>query len=301
MILCIGAFDGYHRGHQQLFIEAQRMAQEAQAPWSIVTFAPHPRKVLAGTLATTLFTEEEKRWIREKLGLPEPIQIPFTRELAALTPEQFLQGLDRRWNIDGIVVGSNFRFGRDKSGDGPMLVQICRKKGWELQLVPQLLSSDRIPVSSSRIRELLCGGSAEAAGQLLGYPFFFVSEVLQGDQRGRLLGFPTANFVPGPGKTLPSEGVYAGAVHHGGRWIPSAISVGRNPTFIVDGSLRVEAHMIDFQGDLYGQQLAVAFLQFLRPIVRYGGKEDLVRQLHLDRERSLQVFDSSRSILSVLE
>ncbi len=300
MIFCIGAFDGYHRGHRRLFLEAEKMSRKLQIPWTIATFTPHPRKILAGTLASTLFTDEEKALIRQKLCLPEPILIPFTPKLASQSPEEFLQDLDQRWKVDGIIVGSNFRFGQGKSGDGAKLVQICKRQRWELQLVPQLLSADSIPISSSRIRELLGAGFVEAAGELLGYPFFLVSQVLKGDQRGRTLGFPTANFIPGGAKTLPAEGVYAGAVSYRDEWIPAAISVGRNPTFLVDGGLRVEAHMINFQGDLYGRSLAVAFLRFLRPIVRFGGREDLVRQLHLDRESSLQAFNASQYMLSIL-
>lgn len=301
MIFSIGSFDGYHRGHCQLFSAAQEMSARLGVSWQIVTFSPHPRKVLGNGLDTILFSEEEKKFIRQFLHLPEPIVIQFTLQFAAEPPEKFLADLDLKWGVDGIVVGDDFHFGKDKTGNGKTLERVCRSRGWKLALIPQLLSEGGLPISSSRIREMLDSGRVSTATDLLGYPFFMMSQVRYGQQRGRNLGFPTANFIPEKDKKLPAEGVYAGAALLEKSWIPAAISVGRNPTFLTDGILRVEVHLIQFCGDLYGKTFPVAFLERLRPIVRFAGARELCAQMKIDCGKVVQTFrDQQKQLVRLI-
>lgn len=293
MIVCIGAFDGYHRGHFCLFNTARELARAQKSAWTVVTFAPHPRFVLGNGLKARLFSEEEKERIRQVFSIPDPLEIPFTPQLASTEPGVFLDALDQRLGISGIVVGQAFHFGKNRSGDSDFLLRYCSSHGWQLRLVPQQIMQDGSTISSSRIRELIQGGDVTRANTLLGYPFFIISQVVTGEQRGRDLGYPTANILPGDMKLIPMEGVYAGAAWQGGRWWPAAVSVGRNPTFNVNGNLRIESHLIGFQGNLYGERLTLAFLDKLRPITRYSGRDELIEQLRVDCSRTEEIFQHS--------
>ncbi|MDY3868989.1 MAG: riboflavin biosynthesis protein RibF [Pyramidobacter sp.] len=299
MIVCIGSFDGYHRGHFTLFCAARDLARAKGTEWEIVTFSPHPRFVLGKGLNARLFSEDEKKWLRNVFSIPQPIEIAFTHELASMEPGVFLDELGKRLGVTGIVVGKDFRFGRNRLGDSSFLVQYCSSRGWSLRLMPHI-SDDGDGVSSSRIRELVRGGDVEEAHKLLGYPYFILSEIVGGEQRGRTLGFPTANIVPSETKIIPMEGAYAGAALHAGHWYPAAVSVGRNPTFNVNGGLRIESHLIGFSGNLYGSQLTVAFLEKLRPLVRYGGKDELIAQLSCDCKNTESIFQRYSEELNAL-
>ena len=288
MIVCIGAFDGYHRGHFSLFDRARKLARELGTEWKPVTFEPHPRFVLGG-LKARLFTPAEKAFLRANFDIPEPLEIPFTREFAAVEPGSFLDELRARLTLDGIVVGSDFRFGRGRAGDGAFLSRYCAEHQLKFSLVPQLTEADE-PISSTRVRAFVENGDLEAASSLLGYPFFISSAVEHGEQRGRTLGYPTANLLPGESKLLPGEGVYAGAAWDDGRWYAAAVSVGRNPTFLASGNMRVEAHLLDFSKDLYGRQLFLTLLCRLRPMIRFASGDELAVQLAHDCEQSKEIF-----------
>lgn len=288
MIFCIGAFDGYHRGHTVLFDRARSLARAHGTEWGLVTFEPHPRFVL-GSLKARLFTAAEKVFLRENFDIPAPVEIPFTREFAQTEPEQFIETLCARLSVDGIVVGSDFRFGRNREGDGEFLRRCGASRGFFVEVVPQLTDAGR-PVSSTRVRACVERGEMERAAALLGYPYFICSSVVSGQRRGRLLGFPTANLAPGAEKLIPGDGVYAGAAWSGGCWVPAAVSVGSNPTFLTTKETRIEAHLCGFSGDLYGQNLFVAFLRRLRAMRRFGCAEELARQLSLDCEAAERVF-----------
>jgi riboflavin kinase/FMN adenylyltransferase len=290
VIICLGAFDGYHRGHFSLFENARNLAEKLHTDWRIVTFTPHPRFVLGG-LTARLFTESEKALLRQCFGLPEPFEIQFTREFADTEPDDFLNDLAQKFPLEGIVVGQQFRFGRKRSGDSAFLTDYCKQHHIRLQLVPQQMMPDGTMISSTRVRDMVQAGSVEHAAELLGYPYFITAPVRHGEQRGRSMGYPTANFIPDGRKLIPGEGVYAGALYHEGVWHPAAVSVGRNPTFLVEGSLRIEAHVIDFCGNLYGCTPMLVFLKRLRLMNRYSGTSELVKQLALDCGQSRRVFN----------
>lgn len=299
MIVCFGAFDGYHRGHFRLFEKSREMARALGADWLPVTFEPHPRFVLGG-LTARLFSRAEKSFLRRNFGVPEPYEIPFTRELAGTEPGEFLDGLRARFPVEGVVVGADFRFGRDRSGDGDFLRGYCARRGVALRLVPQL-ELGGLPVSSTRARECVERGEAEEAAALLGYPYFICSRVIRGQMRGRTLGYPTANIGVPPAKLLPGEGVYACAALRAGRWYPAAVSVGRNPTFMENAGVRVEAHLSGFGGDLYGRPLFLAFLSRLRDMERFSRPGDLIDRLGIDTARAEAIFAGRRDALGVFE
>ena len=288
MIVCIGAFDGYHRGHFALFERARVLSRELNTDWALVTFEPHPRFVLGG-LRARLFSREEKAFLRRCFAVPDPIEIPFTREFANTEPGRFLAELGARVPLDGIVVGSDFRFGRGRSGDGDFLRGYCAVHGLKLALVPQLTEGGS-PVSSTRVRSCVENGDVEQAARLLGYPFFIHSQVVRGQQRGRTLGFPTANLTPGEYKLIPAEGVYAASAWADGQWRAVAVSVGRNPTFGEGLDARIEAHLLDFSGDLYGRELFLTFFQRLRPMKRFADETELVAQMGRDCEQARERF-----------
>lgn len=299
MIVCIGAFDGYHRGHFRLFGQADTLARSLGTDWRPVTFEPHPRFLL-GQLSARLFSRAEKFFLRKNFAIPEPVEIPFTREFADIGPEAFLEGLRERFPVKGIVVGTDFCFGRNRSGDGSFLRGYCPRHGLELRLVPQLTDGG-MPVSSSRVRSHVERGEPEAACALLGYPYFVCSRVIHGRQCGRTLGFPTANIGADGTKLLPREGVYACAAWHEGRWYPAAVSVGRNPTFLENVGVSVEAYLSGFSGDLYGRPLFLTFFAFLRQIERFPDRENLIAQMERDVRVCRDVFAARKDELSVFD
>ncbi len=299
MIVCLGAFDGYHRGHFSLFEKARDLAGKNCEEWKIVTFSPHPRFVLGG-LKARLFSPQEKEILRANFRLPEPIKIPFTREFANTDPKSFLDELCARFGVTGIVVGVEFRFGRARSGDGEFLTKYCGSRGIELALMPQIVSSDGEVICSTRVRDLVEKGCVDRAAELLGYPYFIVSEIVRGESRGRTIGYPTANMGFDEKKLLPGEGVYACAMLHAGRWYPAAVSVGRNPTFHPQGVLRVESHIIGFEGgEIYGASPMLVFLRRLRPMSKFDDAESLAQQLAVDCERTREIFDLRADLLKV--
>ena len=296
MIICIGAFDGYHRGHLSLFEKAREMSRARNTDWRIMTFHPHPRSVL-GKTHSLLFTGEEKALLRTLLDMPEPIRIPFTLEFAGTEPAEFLAQVRSRMEIEGIVVGENFRFGKDRSGDGEFLKKYCSEAGIELALMPRKITSDGKTISSTRLREMVRSGDVADVPPLLSYPYFIQSEVVHGSERGRSIGYPTANIVTSLKKLIPCESVYAGAAVIDGQTYAAAISVGRNPTFGELDSARIEAHILDYSGNLYEKRPVVVFLEKLRPMEKFSGPESLAAQLKADCARTRKIYAVKEGLL----
>ena len=292
MIVCIGAFDGYHIGHLSLFEKAREMSIAKNTDWRIITFHPHPRSVLGGT-HNLLFTGDDKALLRSLLNIPEPIRIPFSLEFAATAPSEFLAQVREKMNVEGIVVGENFRFGKNRTGDGEFLREYCSRTGIDLALMPSKITPDGETISSTRIREMVRTGCVDHAAALLSYTYFIRSEVEHGQKRGHSLGYPTANIAPGVKKLIPAEGVYAAAMFVEGTVYPAAVSVGTNPTFGELETPRIEAHAIGFSGDLYSQRPVVAFLKYIRPMKKFGGESELSAQLKCDCEQTVEIYGRS--------
>ncbi len=272
----IGTFDGVHLGHREVIDRAD----------TVLTFEPHPVSVLAPQAAPKLIMPVElKRDVIDGLGVEELVVIPFDRDFASMEAEEFISGvLVERLGAKRVSVGENFRFGAKARGDTEMLAS---HDEFETRVVP-LLDIEGETVSSSRIRALIAAGEVDQAMRLLGAPFLMEGTVVEGDQRGRTLGFPTANLVPDDKLVVPGHGVYA-AFANGH---PAAVNVGVRPTFETGRGLLVEPYLIDWEGDLYGKSLRLAFVERLRGERRFPGVEDLIAQMHRDVERARDVLAS---------
>jgi riboflavin kinase/FMN adenylyltransferase len=265
--VAVGTFDGVHLGHQRV-IDAARAAGLRTA---VVTFDPHPRAVL-GREVELLATLERRLELFDAVGVEDVVVLGFDEDLAKLEPTEFAELILRGMGAEVVAAGETFRFGRDRQGDLTLLEQL----DFDVRRVPVLEG-----VSSSRIREFLHGGETERAARLLGRPAEVEGIVVHGDHRGRALGFPTANLDVPPGLLIPPDGVYAGWT----RDRLAAISIGTNPQF--DGvERRVEAHLLDFDDDLYGQRLVVEIWAWLRGQMRFDSVEALVEQIGADVGRA---------------
>ncbi len=274
--VAIGTFDGVHRGHQAVIAGAD----------TVLTFDPHPLEVLhPAALPKLIMPFEVKRDVIEGLGVSELVVIPFDREFAARSAEDFIEHvLVERLSATEVSVGENFRFGARAKGDPTML---AARPEFETRVVP-LVEVDGETVSSTRIRALVAAGDMEHARHCLGAPFMVEGTVVAGDQRGRELGFPTANIVPDDRLAIPGHGVYA-AFADG---VPAAVNVGVRPTFDSGRGVLIETYLIDRDEDLYGATLRVAFVERLRGERRFPGVEELIAQMRGDVEDARRVCAS---------
>jgi riboflavin kinase/FMN adenylyltransferase len=274
--VAIGTFDGVHVGHRAVIDGAD----------TVLTFEPHPLRILHPEAAPKLIMPVEvKRDVIEGLGVDELVVIPFDEQFKTIEAEEFVRGvLIDRLGAQTVSVGENFRFGTGARGDPEML---AAHREFETRVVP-LVEVDGETVSSSRIRALIAAGEMAAATRCLGAPFLFEGQVVEGDRRGQTLGFPTANLVPDDALVVPGHGVYAGFAD--GR--PAAINVGVRPTFETGRGLLVEAYLIDFEGDLYGRRLRVAFIDRLRGERRFESVEELVAQMRRDVDEARELCAS---------
>ena len=261
----IGSFDGVHRGHRRVLDTAGSVGDST----TVVTFWPHPRLVL-GNQVELLSTLERRLELLEAEGVDEVLVVDFTPAVAAMSPEEFAEDVLRRLGAVAIVVGEDFRFGRAASGDPELLDRL----GFDVRPVPLLEG-----VSSSRIRTLLRDGDVIAAAQLLGRPAEVDGTVVLGDQRGGTLGYPTANLATLPELLVPAYGIYVGAA----RGRRAAISIGVNPHYGGE-ERRIEPHLLDFEGDLYGERLVVELWRRLRDERVFESEAELVAQIARDVE-----------------
>jgi riboflavin kinase / FMN adenylyltransferase len=288
----IGSFDGLHRGHLALLKPLIAGARAAGATSVLVTFEPHPRCVVdPDHCPPNLTTLDEKTWLLDQLGLDHVVVIPFTPQLAALSPAAFMQRLLRGMQLRRIVIGEDHRFGHGRRGDPGFLRRFGVKHGFTVEVAPTQVRG-RAPISSSRIRRLLLLGQVRAAAQLLGRDYFMRSVVEHGVQRGRQLGFPTANLRIAPNKLLPANGIYAVRVELADKTHAGALSLGFRPTF-GGNSLTVEVFILDFDADLYDQLLTVWFVQRLRAEKRFALVASLQQQITRDVENARRILSPS--------
>lgn len=276
--VAIGTFDGVHLGHREVIAGAD----------TVLTFDPHPMSVTAPERAPELLTSpSRKAELVESLGVEEMVVIRFDDQFAQHTAEQFIDEIViAGLGATRVQVGDNFGFGKKAQGRAELLQADDR---FETRVMP-LFELDGAPVSSSRIRSLLRDGDVAEANRLLGSPYIFSAEVARGDQRGRELGYPTANLVPTAGYCIPGHGVYAGRAQiPGGESKLAAINVGMRPMFETALGELVEAYLLDFDGDLYGQQLRVEFLQRLRGEATFESVDDLKLQMAADVEATREL------------
>jgi riboflavin kinase/FMN adenylyltransferase len=282
-VVTVGMFDGVHRGHRLLFEKVFEAAGQLAARSAVVTFDPHPLEVLAPAKAPCMLTTLDQRLkLFENAGFDIALVLPFNKELSLLSPQAFAKAaLVEELHVRKILVGEDFRFGHDRAGDVSTLREIGSTDGFEAEAIG-LLGGKEDKVSSSDIRSLVAQGDVEGAAAMLGHAFKLAGKVVEGDRRGRALGFPTANLAPHPRACMPGLGIYAGWWLSDGRRLPGAISVGVRPTFKTDDQPLCEIHILDFEADLYGAAGEIEFTAFLRAEKKFEDAESLVHQMDLD-------------------
>ncbi|MFI9769742.1 bifunctional riboflavin kinase/FAD synthetase [Streptomyces sp. NPDC052415] len=286
-VVTIGSYDGVHRGHQLIIRHTVDRARELGLPAVVVTFDPHPKEVLRpGTHPPLLAPHHRRAELMAELGVDAVLVLPFTAEFSSLSPADFIvKVLIDKLRAKAVVEGPNFRFGHRAAGDVVYLAELGKTYDFDVEVVDLYVSGEAgggQPFSSTLTRRLVLEGDVEGAAEILGRPHRVEGVVVRGAQRGRELGVPTANVETLPHTAIPADGVYAGWLHAQGEVMPSAISVGTNPTF--DGTARtVEAHVIDRVGlDLYGLHVAVDFLGFVRGQVKFDSLDALIERMMED-------------------
>ncbi|HWG99013.1 MAG TPA: bifunctional riboflavin kinase/FAD synthetase [Pilimelia sp.] len=302
-VVTIGVFDGLHRGHQATIGHAVRRAAELGLRSVVLTFDPHPAEVVRpGSHPAVLTEPARKAELVAGLGVDALCVVPFTPEFSRLPAEEFVHDvLVEHLHAALVVVGGNFRFGHRAAGDVALLERLGRRFGFAVES-PALVSADDTVFSSTYIRACVDAGDVAAAAAALGRPHRLEGVVVRGDRRGRALGFPTANLLTGRYAAVPADGVYAAwLVRPGGSpaagageagaeaRLPAAVSIGTNPTFS-GRERRVEAYVLDFEGDLYGERVALDFVARLREMRRYDALEPLVAQVGADVARTRDVL-----------
>ncbi len=292
-MVTVGNFDGIHLGHQAILRTVTQRAHAVDGEAIVYTFEPHPRKVLRPDRAPSLLTTpEQKLELLERYGADAVVVEPFDRDFASLTPERFVREvLHERLRPVEVYVGYDFRFGRDREGSMRTLTELGPRLGFAVTIIPEVTIGDR-DVNSTRVRELLGEGRVEEAKPLLGRSYAVRGTVVEGDRRGRSLGFPTANLRP-ENEILPAAGVYAGRLRmldegrpEQGAEFGVVTNVGRRPTFKEDDPLLAESHLLDFEGDLYGRRIELHFLARIRAERRFEDADALREQIAADGEEA---------------
>lgn len=278
VILAVGTFDGYHLGHQAVLAKAMKIAREQDVPFAVMTFARHPLEYLhPEAVPNKLMDLRQRRMFCLKFGVDELVEIDFNKEFADLSAEDFANLVKKHM----VVVGENFTFGRNRQGKFDVFdsVEVC-----------PLLKIDGEAVSSTRVRREIAAGNMESVHRLLGRDYSIKGEVLHGDARGQFLGFPTANLSVGE-YCLPGYGVYIGKAKYAGRKYPAMINVGLNPTFTLNIP-RIEAHIIGFEGDLYGKRIRLDFVKKMRDEIKFYNIKDLINRLKEDKKNTCAYFEN---------
>lgn len=292
-VLTTGTFDGVHLGHQEILRYLVRRAGEIDGVPTVVSFDPHPREVLGAGHIPLLTTLDERAELLESLGIERFVVLPFTRDLSLLDPDAYIEDvLIGQVGLREIVIGYDHRFGRGRAGDRSTLERLGAQHGFSVDVIPEH-SEAGTTVSSSLIRRQLEEmGDAAEAWRLLGRPYALAGVIVAGDQRGRTIGFPTANLqLDDARKLVPRVGVYAVQAELAtGESRGGMMNVGHRPTFETDGAMTVEVHLFDFDGDLYGRTLRVSVLDRLRDEQRFSSMDALVTQLHEDRRQAERVL-----------
>ncbi|MDB4331648.1 bifunctional riboflavin kinase/FAD synthetase [bacterium] len=283
-VISIGNFDGVHRGHAALLKVVRTLADELSAPAIAVSLDPHPATILRPESAPDRLMQMEQRAERmSQYGIDQLLVCPVTTSFLGLSAKSFFKRLVvDQLSAKAMVEGPNFFFGKDRQGDASMLKSLCGQHEVRLVFVNPTNDANEM-VSSTRIRRLISSGEISAANQLLDAPYRLRGIVIAGDQRGRTIGFPTANLSQ-VGMLIPRSGVYGGKVNVDGELFSAAVHIGPNPTFDAATELKIEVHLLDFDGDLYGRDLDINFLFRVRNVDRFPSVDALVEQLEKDIE-----------------
>ncbi len=294
-VVTLGNFDGVHLGHRELFRAILSSSRRLGCPAVVCTFNPHPLKFLAPDKAPPLLnTLEEKRRLIAASHVDYLLEIPFTRDFAVMSPEVFIEEiLIGKLHVKELVVGYDYAFGKARRGNAEFLAAYGRKAGFAVNVL-QPVSVAGEPYSSTRIRNLIMAGDVAEAKTLLGRHYNFEGKVVPGFQRGRKMGFPTANLVTDK-ELIPASGVYAVKVRHNLQEFDGVINLGNRPTF-TDGKVTIEVHLLDFSGDLYGEDLRVYFVERLREERKYSNIKELSDAIADDVLQARQILQNTQIV-----
>jgi len=289
----IGLFDGVHAGHRYLIDSLKKEAEQRGLKSMVLTFNNNPKQVLRTNFKPQLLTTPaEKRVQLQSLQLDSIVELEFTKEMAALSAFDFIQILHDKFQVGLLLVGYDHRFGKDRADGFPEYVAYGKQIGVEVIKTTRFSTPTLKQISSSAIRAALANGNIEQATTLLSYPYSFEGEVISGYQVGRKIGFATANLKPvHPDKIIPGLGVYLVEIFWQNRPYKAMMNIGRRPTIDNDKNISLEVHILDFQEDIYGQNLKVSFLKKIRDEKKFNAVEDLVEQLKKDRAFVVQNWD----------
>jgi riboflavin kinase/FMN adenylyltransferase len=289
IVLTIGVFDGVHLGHQRLITTAIERAASLGCASAVITFDPHPNAVIQPDNPLPLLTSiEERSKLIEALGADILVVAPFNRDVMSTPAVDYMRQIKHALPLQELWIGYDFALGRRREGNFSRLTEIGHELGYTVGTVARVLIGDQ-PISSTRVRETLQAGQVAEIVPLLGRFYGLEGTIVQGHQRGRTIGFPTANFSIPENHMLPADGVYACMVSVGDRRYKAVTNIGNRPTF--DGIKRsVEAHLLDFEGDLYGKRLGLEFIDRIRDEQRFAGIEALIAQIGKDVETGRALF-----------
>ena len=289
--LTIGVFDGVHRGHQEILANLTAGAHENDAPAVVLTFWPHPAVVLGKRYdLKCLTTPEERADLLGELGVDAVITQPFTPDFAGLSAWDFMRLASRRLGLRSLWIGYDFALGHNREGNLERLTEIGEEFGYQVQAIGPVKNGENV-ISSSLIRQRIRSGEVARAADNLGRFYTLSGLVVHGDGRGRRINVPTANIDYPQDKVIPANGVYACWAWVGGERHPAAINIGINPTFTPDKrTSNVEAHLLDFDRDVYGQELKLEFVQYLRAELKFDSVEALLEQIHADIEKTRAIL-----------
>ena len=283
-VIVLGTFDGLHKGHQAVFNAALNF--KSLTPVA-VTFPEPPRRKIQNIFVPLLMTAEDKYSMLKSIGFSQVFVLDYDK-VHNLEPIDFLEMLFKKYDIKVMVCGFNYRFGHGGSGDAALISQYCFEHGAEAVIVPATTVSGQT-VSSSLIRDLIAKGDISFANMLLGRPFSFTSEVIHGEERGRTMGFPTINQALDSELVTPKFGVYASAVTIDGKDYPAVTNIGIRLTFMLKKPLS-ETYIIDFDGNLYGKDVTLKLLDYMRSEERFDSLEELAYAIENDKEKAIKIF-----------
>jgi len=280
--LTIGVFDGIHRGHQEIIKKLTTGAHADDAPAVVLTFDPHPASVLSGHEIKCVTLPDERADLLGKLGVDVVITERFTRELSTVTAYDFMSRLTPHLGLRHLLIGYDFALGKGREGNAPRLTEIGLELGYIVEVV-SALSDDSGVISSTEIRKLIEVGNVAEAARLLGHPYSLHGPVIHGDGRGRTINVPTANISYSHDKMIPAKGIYACWAYLNDKKYLAAINIGTNPTFTPDKqSPNVEAHLLDFHRELYGEDVRLEFVARLRDELKFDSVDELLEQIWKD-------------------
>jgi riboflavin kinase / FMN adenylyltransferase len=291
--LTVGVFDGVHRGHREIIGRLVAGAHANDAPAVVLTFDPHPAKVLGRGDIKMLTLPGERAKLLGDLGVDVVITERFTRKLSTVTAFDFMSRLTRGLGLKRLLIGYDFALGRGREGNATRLTEIGSELGYAVEVVPALGDESGV-ISSTEIRKLVTVGNVAEAAHLMGHPYSLQGLVTHGDQRGRKIGFPTANLAYAREKVIPAGGIYACWAHVHNEKYRAAVNIGTNPTFTPDNkTMNVEAHILDFDRDIYDEAVVLKFVGRLRDELKYDSVDALVKQIRRDVEQTRAILGTA--------